>query len=156
MPSARLFALTTLALGILAAIHALATWPPAATLALFGGGILVAFLAEALVVNLGWLEHHIRPRVHGVPLYVLAGWPAAIYIAFRIALLATDGWAAVGTAAVLATGYDLLTDHRGVADGHWTYTDGLPGPRFRTVPWWNYLGWFLISVLTAGLALPWL
>jgi hypothetical protein len=154
--STRGFAATTVSLGVLTLAHAALSWPPVATLALFGGGILVAFLAEALVVNLGWLEHHIRPRVLGVPLYVLAGWPAAIYIAFRLALLATGEWAAVLTAAALATGYDLLTDHQGVGDGHWTYRDDLPGPRFRGVPWWNYVGWFLISTLTAGFALPWL
>ena len=59
-------------------------------------------------------------------------------------------------AAVIATAYDVLTDFRGVADGHWTYTDDLPGPRHRGVPWWNFAGWLTISGLTAAFAVPFL
>ncbi len=153
MVSKRVFAATTIAVGIVALFHAIVTWPLPATLALFGGGALVAFIAEAVVVNLGWLDHNIEPKAVGVPLYLLFGWTGTIYVAFRVALLVTDGWAAVAVAAVLATTYDVFTDHMGVEDGHWTYTDDLPGPRYRDVPWWNYVGWLLISCLTAGLAM---
>jgi uncharacterized membrane protein len=89
-------------------------------------------------------------------LYVLAGWTGIVYVSFRIALLATDGVAAVALATALATGYDVLTDHRGVAEGHWTYTDDVPGPRYREVPWWNVAGWAVISSVTAALAVPFL
>jgi hypothetical protein len=156
MLSSRRFAATTVALGFGALAHALLTWPPDATVALFAGGALVAFVAEAAVVGLGWLEHHVGPKVRGVPLYVLFGWTAAVYIAFRLALLVTDGWPAVVAAGVFATTSDLFTDHRGVAAGHWTYTDDLRGPRHRGVPWWNVAGWFAISSVTATLALPFL
>lgn len=150
------FALATVALGLAALAHALATWPVWATVALFGGGAAVAFLAEAAVINLGWLEHHVGPKVVGVPLYLLFGWTAVTYVAFRLALLATGGWSAVALAAVLATTYDVLTDHYGVREGHWTYTDDLPGPRLREVPWWNFLGWVVVSATTAALATPFL
>lgn len=156
MPRARLLAATTVALGVVALVHAAFTWPPGATVALFAGGAAVAFVAEAVAVRAGWLEHHVGPKLLGVPLFVLLGWTGTVYVAFRVALLATDGWTAVVAAAVLATTYDLLTDHRGVADGHWSYTDDLPGPRYRGVPWWNFAGWFVVSCLTAGLALPFL
>ncbi|WP_049898473.1 carotenoid biosynthesis protein [Halococcus agarilyticus] len=156
MPSSRRFAVTTVVLGLGALVHALLTWPLGATVALFAGGALVAFVAEAVVVDLGWLEHHLDPEVLGVPLYVLFGWMAAVYVAFRLALLVADGWTAVVAAAVLATTYDLFTDHRGVAEGYWTYTGGLPGPHYRGVPWWNFAGWFAISAITATLALPFL
>ena len=156
MTSHRVFAATTVAIGVLALAHAAITWPPAATVAFFGGGALVAFVAEAVVIRAGWLEHHIGPKLIGVPLYLLFGWTGTIYVAFRLALLGTDGWTAVLAAAVLATTYDVLTDHRGVVDGHWTYTDDLPGPRFRTVPWWNFVGWFVISAVTASFALVFL
>lgn len=152
MVSSRGFTATTVALGLVTLAHALLTWPLAATVALFGGGALVAFVAEAVVINLGWLEHHVGPKLLGVPLYVLAGWTGVVYLTLRLALLVVDGWAAVALAAVLATAYDLLTDHKGVADGHWSYTDDLPGPRLRGVPWWNFAGWLAISSLTAGLA----
>lgn len=152
MVSKRIFAATTTAVGVITLVHALVTWPLTATLAFFGGGALVAFIAEAVVINLGWLDHNIGAKAVGVPLYVLFGWTGTIYVAFWGALLVTDGWAAVVVAAVLATTYDAFTDHMGVEDGHWTYTDDLPGPRYRDVPWWNYVGWLLISCLTAAFA----
>jgi hypothetical protein len=147
------FAVATVSVGSLALGHALLTWPGRAVLALFGGGAVVAFVAEAAVVQLGWLEHHIGPKLVGVPLYVLFGWTGVIYVALRTVLFVTSGWPAVIATAVLATIYDILTDHRGVEDGYWTYTDDLPGPRYRSVPWWNFTGWLLISTATAGLAL---
>ncbi len=154
MASGRVFAVITVSLGIVTLAHAVFTWPLHATLAFFVGGALVAFIAEAVVINLNWLEHHIGPKVLGVPPYLLFGWTGTIYIAFRFALLVTDGWAAVVAAGILATTYDVVTDHRGVEDGHWTYTDNLPGPRYRGVPWWNFVGWLAISCLTAALAVP--
>ncbi|MFB6111323.1 MAG: carotenoid biosynthesis protein, partial [Halobacteriaceae archaeon] len=83
-----------------------------------------------------------------------AAWPAVIYPLFRIGLWLAGGIAAVLIAAGLATVWDLLTDHHGVAAGQWSYTDSIPGPRFRGVPWWNYAGWALIASVTAGLTLP--
>lgn len=146
----------SVALGCVAPGHAALTWPPRATVALFGGGALVAFVAEVVAVSRGWLKHHVGPSVAGVPLYVLFGWTGVAYVSLRVALLVTAGWAAIAAAAALATAYDALTDHRGVAEGYWTYTDDLPGPRYRGVPWWNTAGWFAVSSLTAALAVPFL
>ena len=156
MTNQRLFVGTIVAVGLLALAHATVTWPLAATVAFFGGGAVLAFLAEAVAISRGWLEHHIGPKLVGVPLYVLFGWTATVYIAFRIALLVTDGWMAVVAAGLLATSYDILVDHRGVEDGHWTYTDELPGPRYRGVPWWNFAGWLAISCSTAAFAVRFL
>lgn len=143
-------------IGILGVGHAALTWPLEATSALFAGGVLIAFLGEVIVIQLGWLEHHIGPKLLGVPLYVLPAWTGVVYIAFRVALLTTSGAVAVGLAAGMATAYDILADNQGVTRGHWTYTDVGPGPRHRHVPLWNYAGWFVISSLTAALALPYL
>lgn len=156
MTSGRVFAGITVAVGVVALAHAVFTWRIYPILVLFGGGALVAFIAEAFVINLGWLKHHIGPKVAGVPLYVLFGWTGTIYIVFRISLLVTDGWMSVAVTGALATTYDILADHHGVRDGHWTYTDDLPGPRLRGVPWWNFVGWFAISCLTAAATLPFL
>ncbi|MFW5956198.1 MAG: carotenoid biosynthesis protein [Halorhabdus sp.] len=136
----------------MALAHAALTWPAGAVLALFAGGALIAFLAEAIVVHHCWLDHHLGPAVWGVALYVLFGWTAVVYVAFRIALLVTEGWIAVFVGATIATGFDSLTDHYGVEAGYWTYTDDLPGPRYRAVPWWNYAGWFVVSSLSGALA----
>ena len=156
MTNQRLFVGTIVAVGLLAVAHATVTWPLAATVAFFGGGAVLAFLAEAVAISRGWLKHHIGPKHVGVPLYVLFGWTATVYIAFRVALLVTDGWMAVVAAGLLATSYDILVDHRGVEDGHWTYTDELPGPRYRGVPWWNFAGWLAISCSTAAFAVRFL
>lgn len=156
MTSGRLFTVTTVVLGLVTLSHAIFTWPVRATLAFFGGGALVAFLAEEVVINAKWLEHRIGPKVGSVPPYLLFGWTGTLYIAFRAALLVTDGWTAVAITGVLATSYDVLTDHKGVEDGHRTYLDDLSELRYRGVPLWNFLGWFIISCLTATLALPFL
>ena len=156
MSDVRRFVAGSVALGLGGLVHAALTWPPRATAAFFAGGGFVAFVAEAAVIERGWLEHHVDPKLLGVPLYILAGWTGIVYVAFRIALLVADGATAVALAAALATGYDALTDHRGVAEGHWTYTDDLPGPRWRDVPWWNFVGWVAISATTAALAVPFL
>jgi hypothetical protein len=156
MMESRTFAATVVAGGFAVLVHAALTWPATAVVAFFGGGAAIAFVAEAVVVNLDWLEHHVGPKLLGVPLYVLFAWTMVVYLAFRVALLVTDGWPAVVLAAALATSYDVLADNQGVEDGHWTYTDDLPGPRHRSVPWWNYLGWVLISGATAAITLPYL
>ena len=136
--------------------HAALTWPLRAVVALFAGGATVAFVAEAIVIRLGWLEHHVGPRVLGVPPYALFGWTGLVYVAFRAVLLVADGRTAVVAGAALAAGYDALNDHRGVEAGLWTYTDDLPGPRHRGVPWWNVVGWLVVGGTTAALSLPFL
>lgn len=152
MSSSRIFVLISVGMGIAGIAHALLTWPLSAVMAFFAGGALVAFIAEAIAINLGWLDHHIGPKILGVPLYVLFAWTGLVYLVFRVTLLVSSGMEAVLLTAVIATGYDILTDHQGVEQGHWTYTDELPGPRYRGVPWWNYAGWFVISAVTPWLA----
>jgi hypothetical protein len=156
MPDGRIYVASTVAVGLVAMAHAALTWPPRAAVALFAGGAAVAFVAEAVVIRLGWLEHHVGPRVLGVPPYALFGWTGLVYVAFRVALLVADGRTAVVAGAALAAGYDALNDHRGVEAGLWTYTDDLPGPRHRGVPWWNVVGWLVVGGATASLALPFL
>ncbi|MDY6819069.1 MAG: carotenoid biosynthesis protein [Halobacteriales archaeon] len=156
MPSNRVFALTASVLGVIALTHAVLTWPPNAVVAFFVGGGFVAVVAEAIAINLGWLDHHIGPQVIGVPVYLPLAWTGFVYIAFRLALLVSTGWPAVVLTAAIATTYDLLTDHRGVAEGHWSYTDDLPGPHRRGVPWWSFAGWFGISSATAAITVPFL
>lgn len=153
MTDSRRFVWSTVALGVVALGHALLTWPLPRTGLLFAGGATLAFVAEVVGVHLGLLEHHTGPKLLDVPLSALFGWTGLIYVAVRVALLVTAGAPAVLLAAVLTTTYDLLTDHRGVADGYWTYTDDLPGPRYRGVPWWNYAAWFVLTASTASLAL---
>ena len=153
MLSGRAFAISATAVGGLALLHALLTWSVHAVVALFISGACFAFIAEWIAIRYRLLEHHVGPTIGSVPVYLLFAWPGTIYIAFRVALVLTDGWYAVLLCAIIATGYDLLTDHYGVEAGNWSYSDRIPGPVYKGVPWWNYAGWFTISVATATIGL---
>ncbi len=152
MDSRRRATLTFLTLATVALAHALATWPLERVVVLFVGGAAVAFLAEAVVIRLGLLEHHTAPRIAGVPLAVVAVWPGVVYGSYRLALVIVDaGVPAAALAAVVATLWDLLTDPNGV-DALWSYPlASLSEPRFRGVPWWNFVGWLLVVFVTAML-----
>lgn len=143
--------LTAVFLGSGSVLHAIFVWPVAQTLVFFGGGAVIAFVSEVVVVNRGWLVHRVTPQLLGVPVYAVCGWVGVIYAAYGVAAVVVSGWVVVPVTGGIAASIDLVVDHRGVSAGLWTYTDSVPGPRFRGVPWWNYVGWFLIAVVTASL-----
>lgn len=149
-PTARRYVAGQVALVLATLTHALLTWPLAETAALFVGGVALAFAAEAPAVRAGLFTHYLRPQVAGVPVSVLLAWPAVVYLAVQVASLAVEGPLAVaGVAAAVATLADAVIEPRAVAAGAWTYTDALPGPRVRGVPWWNAAGWFVVVFVTA-------
>lgn len=151
MDALRRYQLTNVGLFLVALAHALVTWRSRATVALFVGGALVAFALEVVGVASGLLEHNLRPRVLGVPVTIVLVWPSVVYLAYRVALLvAPAGVEAAAVAAVLATATDVLTDPNGVSEGVWEYPDAsVSRPRFRGVPWWNFVGWLVIVFVTA-------
>jgi hypothetical protein len=135
--------------------HALLTWPLRAVLPLFAGGTLLALVAEATVIRFGLLSHRLHPKLAGVPAPVLLAWPAVVYVSLRIGLLVAPAWwAAAAVAAVLGTAGDAVADPIAVREGVWAYPRSrLSRPRFRGVPWWNFLGWvglvFAVAMLPA-------
>ena len=151
MDARRRLGLTNVALFVLALGHALLTWPLGATVALFAGGLAVAFVLEAAGVRSGLLRHHLRPRVAAVPLPILLAWPAVVYVAYRVArLVLPSGAGAAALAAVLATAADVVADPRGVEAGAWEYPDApVSEPRFRGVPWWNFAAWLAVVFVTS-------
>ena len=153
MDERRAFEIATLVLSAAVLVHALVTWEPRATLGLFVGGAALAFVAEAAVIRLGLLRHEMAPRVAGVPLLVVLAWPATVYLFYRTAaLIVPPGVPAATLAAVAATLYDVRVDPRGLELGLWAYPESaLSNPRFRGVPWWNFLGWLAIVFATAML-----
>lgn len=153
MDALRRYQATNVALFLIAFVHALATWPPRATAALFLGGATIAFVLEVGAVAAGLLEHALRPQVAGVPVTVVLVWPAVVYLAYRVAMLvAPAGVRAAAIAAVLATLTDVLTDPNGVSEGVWEYPPSrISEPRYRGVPWWNFVGWLVVVFLTAML-----
>lgn len=145
------FRVVNVAIFAVALAHAALTWPPRAVLALFVGGAALAGVAEVVVIAAGLLEHELEPQVAGVPLVVLLAWPAVVYASLRVALLvAPAGPPAAALAAVLATAADVVTDPDGVERGVWRYPEAaVSTPRYRGVPWWNFVGWLLIVFVTA-------
>lgn len=148
--TARRYVAGQLALVLVTLTHALLTWSLAETAALFVGGVAVAFAVEVPAVRAGLFTHSLRPQIGGVPVSILLTWPAVVYLAVQVASLVVEGPLAVaGAAATLATLADAVIEPRAVAAGAWAYTDALPGPRVRGVPWWNAAGWFVVVFVTA-------
>ena len=148
--TARRYVAGQVGLFLLTLAHALLTWPLPETVALFAGGVAVAFAAEAPAIRAGLFTHNLRPRIAGVPVSILLAWPAVVYVAVRAASLVVDGPLAVaGTAAVLATVWDAAVEPRAVDAGAWSYAEMIPGPTIRGVPWWNAAGWLVVVFLTA-------
>ena len=147
------YQLSNVGLFLVAAVHALVTWPLRTTTALFFGGVAIAFVLEVGGVALGLLEHNLRPQIAGVPVTILLAWPSVVYLVYRVALLvAPDGVPAAALTAVLATATDVVTDPNGVSDGVWEYPESrVSRPRYRGVPWWNFLAWLVIVFVTAML-----
>lgn len=153
MDEERRFVLGALVVGSAALAHAVRIWPALTTLTMFLGGAVIALLAEAVGVRWGLLRHHARPQLFGVPVVVLLAWPATAYVFYRAAVLvAPSGLPAALLAATTATLFDVATDHVGVDRGHWEFPpSAVPGPRSRGVPWWNFVAWFCLILLTAML-----
>lgn len=151
--TARRYVATHVGLFLATLAHAVVTWPLPDALVLFGGGIAVAFAVEAPSVRVGLFTHYLRPRVAGIPVSVLLAWPAVVYLAVRAASLVVNGPVAVaGLAAVLATVADAAVEPGAVDDGAWAYSEKIPGPRVRGVPWWNAAGWLGVVFVTALLS----
>ena len=148
------FAIAAAGVGVITLIHAIIVWPIHAVVVFFVGGAFIAFTFEWIAIRSGVLDHHTGPYIDGVPIYLLAAWPGTIYIAFQISLLFTESWAVIVLSALIATFYDIATDHYGIEAGNWTYSNSIPGPTFRGVPWWNFGAWFVISALTVLIAYP--
>jgi len=96
---------------------------------------------------------HVGPQVLGVPLVVLLAWPATVYVFFRVAgLLVPGGAQAAALAAVAATLLDVVQDPVGVRRGLWSYPESaVSWPRFRGVPWWNFVAWLVVVFVTSML-----
>ena len=154
MDPKRQFVVGTLLVAAVALVHALLTWPLRSTVVLFVGGAAIAFVGELTVIRLGLLRHHVGQQVAGVPLVVLAGWPATVYGFYRAAALVVPaGVAAAALAAAAATLFDVYQDPVGVQRGLWSYpASRLSEPRWRGVPWWNFAGWLGVVFVTAMLA----
>jgi putative membrane protein len=151
-PETRLAVQTTVG-AALAVVHAALTWSVVASATFAAVALALAFAAELVVVALGLLVHHTRPRVAGVSVWALLGWVGITYVSYRLVLVVVPAALAPPVAAVLATAVDVVVDPRGVESGLWSYPESsLSRPRYRGVPWWNFVGWLLLTSAVAWAA----
>ena len=129
---------------------------------------LLAFTAEALGVNYGWIfgSYHYTEmlgiQLFGVPFLAALAWEPILYASFIITdllvhpylnrkrsvgsyFLSSLGMALVG--AVATTAWDLMIDPIAVSEGWWVWHDGgayIPYLQ-NGVPIQNYIGWLLVA-----------
>lgn len=124
----------------------------------------VGLFAEAVGTATGYpfgcydyAADRLGPAVASVPVIVALAWTGGLYPVWVVATeLVGRGGARVALTAVGAVGWDLFLDPQMVADGQWRWCDtgsGLPG--LAEVPVTNYLGWFAVGLVMAGLLELW-
>lgn len=99
------------------------------------------------------------PEIVGVPAVVPLAWTAGFYPIWcaASAVLRMAGVSperrSIGRVLMVAVGmvgWDLYLDSQMVTDGQWTWTSGNAGlPGIASIPFTNYLGWFVIALLMA-------
>lgn len=97
------------------------------------------------------------PALFDVPLVVPLAWTGGVYPVWVVAgILCRTPVTRIATTAAGAVGWDLFLDPQMVADGQWRWADinsGLPG--LDTIPWTNYLGWFVVAGTIAVALTAW-
>lgn len=124
----------------------------AVLVAVAGGGGLAA---EAVGVATGLPFGHyaytgtLGPELFGVPIVVPLAWVMMAWPALVVArTLAVGTVAVVAVGAVALTTWDVFLDPQMVDAGHWTWFDSAPGlPLIPDIPWTNYLGWLIVSLV---------
>lgn len=125
-----------------------------------GLGLLSEIAGTATGIPYGCYSYaldRLGPALAGVPLVVPLAWTGGIYPIWVVAgLLVRRPAVRMVVLAAGAVGWDLFLDPQMVADGQWAWcvTDaGLPG--MSHIPYTNYLGWFVVALVMAGLLTVW-
>ncbi|MCX7767455.1 MAG: carotenoid biosynthesis protein [Flavobacteriales bacterium] len=129
-------------------------WTPTSILRLILCGVL-GFFAEVAGVQKGWIFGSYRygnvlgPMVLDVPLLLVLNWMWVIYGAQQVL-----EWIKVPgftyhpyLTAALLVGYDVLLEKFATQFGLWFWQDG-------QIPFGNYVGWFVVSLLLASIWRP--
>ncbi|HEY9077752.1 MAG TPA: carotenoid biosynthesis protein [Anaerolineaceae bacterium] len=135
---------------------------------MFLASFIIAFIAEALGVNFGWIfgNYHYTPilgiQVFGVPFLAALAWEPILYAAFCITdILAPNlegkrlSWLRcipvylwLSTVGALATtAWDMMIDPIAVSQGWWVWHDGGAYMPYLAngVPVQNFIGWLGVS-----------
>jgi uncharacterized membrane protein len=145
---------------------------PARTLLLIVVTLLVAFVSEAVGVNLGLVfgDYHytevLGAKLLGVPVLAAVAWGPIIYAGNHVvdlivptrAVLEGNWVTSVSTriwvsfaGALAVTGWDMMIDPIAVSEGWWVWQDGGPYVPYvaHGVPITNFTGWLGVSFFTS-------
>jgi putative membrane protein len=150
--------------------HAISTKGWGCSLLMLASSFIVAFTAEALGVNFGWVfgSYHYTEflgfKLFGVPLLAALAWEPIIYAAFCLTDILAPSlvdraspwvkrlpiyvWMA-GVGALATTAWDMMIDPIAVSHGWWVWHEGgsyLPYLK-HGVPVQNFVGWLGVSFL---------
>lgn len=147
-----------------ALVHALVTrgvrWAAGLLVIVSGIGLGAEVLGTATGFPFGSYDYaggRLGPELLGVPLLVPLAWTGGLYPVWIVAGLLGSGAAGrISLTALGAVGWDLFLDPQMAADGQWTWSSPIAGlPGLGQIPVTNYLGWFAVALLMAGLLEWW-
>lgn len=147
--------------------HAVITKGWRRSLLMFASSFVLAFTAEALGVNFGWIFGHyyytgvLGFQVFGVPLLAALAWEPIVYAAYLMSDLLsplvsalpqitrqrpTAVWMAL-IGALATTAWDMMIDPIAVSQGWWVWVDGGAYVPYvaNGVPVQNFLGWLGVA-----------
>ena len=150
-------------------IHSILTKGWRTTFLMLSVSFVIAFTAEALGVNFGWIFGNyyytpkLGPQLFGVPFLAALAWEPILYASYMITeilvlpfspnhssswlnrLISISSSAMIG--AIATTAWDLMIDPIAVSQGWWIWSDGgeyIPYLQ-NGVPIQNYIGWLLVA-----------
>jgi putative membrane protein len=137
------------------------TWGLRRTISVFCLVVGLTYFAELLGITIGlpFGKYHytagLQPQIAGVPMLIPLAWMMMMPPAWAIAQLITHRSGRALSFLVVAglafTTWDLFLDPQMVAWDFWHWE--IPGLYFG-IPWSNYVGWILVSILLTFIANP--
>ncbi|WP_081706285.1 carotenoid biosynthesis protein [Nocardia sp. CNY236] len=125
-----------------------------------GVGLLAEVIGTTTGIPFGcyaYAADRLGPALLDVPLVIALAWTGGVYPVYVVAgILSRRSMVRIALTATGAVGWDLFLDPQMVADGQWTWCtvgSGLPG--VDSIPYTNYLGWFGVALVIAGLLAVW-
>ncbi|MEU1431288.1 carotenoid biosynthesis protein [Nocardia sp. NPDC005746] len=135
-------------------------WASGLLVIVSGIGLVAEVVGTATGIPFGGYDYasgRLGPEVLGVPVVVPLAWTGGLYPVWVVAgMLARNAAGRISLTAAGAVGWDLFLDPQMVADGQWTWRSPIPGlPGLAEIPLSNYLGWFAVAAVMAGLLAGW-
>jgi len=119
---------------------------------LFLSGIVMGFLFEFFGTRTGlpfglYYYQDLRPQVLGVALFVPIAWGTFLFLSYLTARSLISGFKAILMASTLMVVLDLAIDPIMTSWKAWVWVTKTK-INWYGIPWTNYLGWFMVSLLS--------